>query len=76
MGEQSFPECAGALVNGQVAATAEQSALSGIPQNVTGELHNMTLAAETTLSMARNLEELGQSLETLGRIIQALNHRL
>jgi hypothetical protein len=74
MSEKGFPsKPAGVLVNGQAAG---QSTASGIPQSVTSEMHNMTLAAETTLAVARNLEELGQSLETLGCILQALEQHL
>jgi hypothetical protein len=76
MGEKSFPKRAGVPVNGNVTATAGQGAARGIPQTITGELRSMTLAAETTLSMARNLEELGESLETLSQILQALDQRL
>jgi hypothetical protein len=76
MGEKYFPsESAGVPAKGLVTATAGQSA-AWDPQAVTSELRSMTLAAETTLAMARNLEDLGQSLETLGRILQTLERRL
>jgi pseudouridine-5'-phosphate glycosidase len=76
MDEKSFSKCAGGPANGNVTATAGQSTVWGVHQAVTGEPRGLTLAAETTLDMARNLEELGENLETLGRILQALEQRL
>jgi hypothetical protein len=70
MDEKSFPsQCT-------VTVTAGQNAAWGIPRTTVNDMRGLTSAAETTLAMTRNLEELGQSLETLDRILQALDQRL
>jgi hypothetical protein len=64
------------LVNGRVTVTAGRSTAWGVPQTITIEPRSLMLVAENTLAMTRTLEELGQSLETLDRILQALEQRL
>jgi hypothetical protein len=70
------PGSAEVQVRGWTGAAPGRNEALGIPERVSGELRRMTLASETTLSMARNLEALGENLETLGRILQVLEQRL
>jgi hypothetical protein len=76
MGEHSFQNRAGAPVNESVTLTAGQGAAWGALEILSGELRGLTLAAEGVTALVRNLDKLGQGLERLDRLVQALDKHL